>query len=115
MGVVVVHPFVSAVAEQADSTLVGPNEWNANHSITLSGNLLALDGLATTGVLVATGSNAFTTRSLATGNGLSLSNASGTAGNPTISITLADSSLRLTAAGIAAAPDLAITTLYGGL
>ena len=32
----VTHTFVSAKAEQTDPTLVGPNEWNASHSISAS-------------------------------------------------------------------------------
>lgn len=34
MGLVVTHTFVSPKSEQTDPTLVGPNEWNANHTIT---------------------------------------------------------------------------------
>lgn len=33
MSLIVTHNFVSAKSEQTDPTLVGPNEWNANHNI----------------------------------------------------------------------------------
>lgn len=34
MALTVVHPFVSPVADEGDPDIVGPNEWNANHTVT---------------------------------------------------------------------------------
>jgi hypothetical protein len=50
-----------------------------------SAELTALAGTAGTGIYVRTGTGSSTTRSLAAGAGISISNADGTAGNPTIS------------------------------
>jgi hypothetical protein len=40
MAVSVVHPFSSPVADAGSATEVGPNEWNANHTVTLTGPAL---------------------------------------------------------------------------
>jgi hypothetical protein len=40
MSITVNHKFVSPKAEQSDSTLVGPNEWNAIHSAIDTSNIL---------------------------------------------------------------------------
>jgi hypothetical protein len=50
-----------------------------------SAELTATAGLATTGIMIRTGAGTKTTRSLAAGAGISISNTDGTAGNPTIS------------------------------
>lgn len=56
-------------------------------SVQLAGQVLALHNLATSGVIVRTGADTFASRSLATGTtGVSLSNADGISGNPTISL-----------------------------
>jgi hypothetical protein len=49
-------------------------------------DLTALAGLSTTGLVVRTGAGTAATRSIAVGSGLSLTNADGVAGNPTISL-----------------------------
>ena len=51
MAVTVTHPFVSAIADGADTTLVRPSNWNATHSI--SGTLDITNG--GTGVTTGTG------------------------------------------------------------
>lgn len=51
-----------------------------------SDNLTAVAGLSTTGIVVRTGAGSAVTRAIATGPGLSLTNADGVAGNPTISL-----------------------------
>lgn len=50
-----------------------------------SAELTSLAGQVSTGILIRTGAGAHTERSLAAGAGISISNADGTAGNPTIS------------------------------
>jgi hypothetical protein len=50
-----------------------------------SAELTGTAGLSTTGIIIRTGAGTKTTRSLAAGGGISISNADGTAGNPTIS------------------------------
>ena len=42
MAVTVTHPFVSAILDGADATLVRPSNWNATHSI--SGTLDVANG-----------------------------------------------------------------------
>jgi len=39
MSVKVIHSFVSTKSEQADPSLIGPNEWNAQHTVTDSSNI----------------------------------------------------------------------------
>jgi hypothetical protein len=34
MAVVVTHPFVSAIADSGDTSIVQPSDWNANHVVT---------------------------------------------------------------------------------
>lgn len=46
MALTVTHPFVSAIADGVDNTLVQPSDWNANH--TISGALLTATALKTT-------------------------------------------------------------------
>lgn len=73
MTLVITHPFVSAVSEGSDPTLVGPNEWNANHTLTgtvsvaqggsgitsgTSGGVLYFSGSTTTASSAALAANA---------------------------------------------------------
>lgn len=48
----VVHPFVSAIADSGDATLLQPSNWNAAHTVTYSGMVSGgvLYGTSTTGV-----------------------------------------------------------------
>lgn len=48
--------------------------------------LQALSSLSTTGIMIRTGTNTFATRTLAVGDGLTLMNADGVSGNPTINL-----------------------------
>lgn len=52
----------------------------------LDTDLTALAGVATTGILVRTGSGSATTRTLTAGTGISIANGDGVVGNPTISV-----------------------------
>jgi hypothetical protein len=60
---------------------------SGNPTLALANDLSALEGLASTGIAVRTGTDAWTQRSIAvSGSGLSISNGSGVSGNPTLSI-----------------------------
>lgn len=66
----------------------------AADSVGLTGQALALHNLATNGFFVRTGASTVTARSIATsGNGISLTNGDGVAGNPTITLSAALSSV----------------------
>ena len=66
----------------------------SNSPITSSGSILInlsvqlqnLSSLVTTGIMTRTGTNTFAARSLSTGTGLTISNADGISGNPTINL-----------------------------
>lgn len=61
---------------------------SGNPTLVLANDLAALEGLSTTGLIVRTGTDTATTRSLAvSGSGLAVSNATGVGGDPTITIT----------------------------
>lgn len=63
-------------------------------TVGLTGQALALHNLATNGFFVRTGSGTVTARSIATsGSGIAVSNGDGVAGNPTVSLTAALSSI----------------------
>lgn len=47
MAVTVTHPFVSAIPDGIDTTLVRPSNWNATHSITGSIGTVTVTGGAT--------------------------------------------------------------------
>jgi hypothetical protein len=58
-------------------------------TIGLTGNALSLHNLATNGLVTRTAANTLTSRSVATsGNGISISNGDGVAGNPTLSLNI---------------------------
>jgi hypothetical protein len=66
----------------------------AGDSVALAGRALALHNLTTMGFVVQTGPQTYAGRSVAvSGSGISISNGDGTAGNPTISLTAALSSV----------------------
>jgi hypothetical protein len=66
----------------------------AGDSVALTGRALALHNLTTTGFVVQTGAGTYAGRSVAvSGSGISISNGDGTAGNPTVSLTAALSSI----------------------
>lgn len=80
----------------AARTIVGPsagiavtngNGATGNPTLTLSNDLAAVEGLSTTGIAVRTGTDSWATRTLVAGSSrLSISNASGAVGNPTIDV-----------------------------
>lgn len=52
----------------------------------INGNLTALSGLSTNGIIVKTNSNILTTRSIVVTEGLSITNGNGISGNPTLAV-----------------------------
>ena len=72
-----------------------------NPTIDLDSDLIALAALSTNGIITRTATGAITTRTIAVGAGLTIADAAGVAGNPTISMDGALSSLSsLTTTGI---------------
>jgi hypothetical protein len=85
----VVFDGLSAVAGSGLS-LTSPAGAGLPSTITTTGNLAALDDLASTGIAVRTGASTWTTRSIAvSGSGLSIANAGGVAADPTITLATA--------------------------
>lgn len=79
----------------AGRTLIGPvagitvtdgNGVSGNPTLALANDLSAVEGLSGTGIAVRTATDTWTTRSVAAGTGLSVSNGSGVSGNPTLSL-----------------------------
>jgi hypothetical protein len=60
---------------------------SGNPTLALANDLSALEGLASTGLAVRTGTDTWTQRSVAAGTGISVSNGDGVSGNPTITNT----------------------------
>lgn len=84
----VVADGLSAVAGSGLS-LSSPAGAGLPSTITTTGNLAALDDLATTGIAVRTGASTWTTRSIGvSGTGLSIANAGGVAADPTITLAM---------------------------
>ncbi|MGI0075917.1 MAG: beta strand repeat-containing protein, partial [Nitrosopumilaceae archaeon] len=75
----------------------------------LANDLLAVEGLTTTGIAVRTAADTWTTRSLVAGTGISITNVDGVAGNPTISNT-GVTSVGLSAPSIFAVSGSPVTT-----
>jgi hypothetical protein len=77
------NPALGTITQPA----AGLTVTNGAGSITLAlaNDLAAVEGLSTTGLAVRTGTDTWTTRTLAAGSGISISNADGISGNPTIS------------------------------
>jgi hypothetical protein len=69
-----------------------------NPTLTLANDLAALEGLSGTGVVVRTGTDTMTTRTITAGTGISIADGDGVAGNPTITATGTYSEAQITAA-----------------
>jgi hypothetical protein len=81
------HINHTTVSISAGSGLTGGGDISATRTLSLTGQALALHNLATDGIIIRSGSGAVTARSIAvSGTGLSIANANGLAGNPTITI-----------------------------
>lgn len=70
----------------ANNGIVGGGDLTSDRTLGLTGNALSLHNMASTGMIVRTGSNTLTTRTIANGTGISITNGTGVSGNPTISI-----------------------------
>ena len=77
---------IAMTAPIAGITVTGsPITTSGTLTLSLANDLAAVEGLATTGLAVRTGTDAWTTRSILAGSGISITNGSGTAGDITIS------------------------------
>lgn len=65
----------------------GPITTSGTLTFALANDLAAVENLATNGIAVRTGTSTWATRSLTAGTGISITNADGVGGNPTISAT----------------------------
>lgn len=79
---------VSLVAPASGITITNPNGITGNPTFALSNDLAAVENLSGIGIAVRTANNTWTLRNLAVGTGLSITNADGVAGNPTIANTI---------------------------
>jgi hypothetical protein len=79
--------------------LTGGGDLSANRTLSLTGQALALHNFTNTGFILRTGDATYTTRALAAGDGLTVTNGSGIAGNPTFAVdsTVVRTSRNLTA------------------
>lgn len=66
--------------------LTGGGDLSANRTIALAGQALAFNDFGGTGILIRTGDAAFTSRSIAAGDGIGVTNGSGITGNPSIAV-----------------------------
>jgi len=108
MAVTVTHPFVSAVADGADATVVRPSNWNATHSLTGT-------------VDVVNGGTGASTASITSFNNITGYTASGATGTTSTNLVFSASPTftgTLGAAAITASTTLGVTglsTLSGGV
>lgn len=79
---------VAAAQPAAGLTISGsPITSSGTLTFALANDLAAVEGLATTGIAVRTGTDTWNTRTLTAGTGISITNGDGVAGNPTITAT----------------------------
>lgn len=76
----------SLTAPAAGFTITNPAGVAGNPTFALSNDLAALEGLSGTGFAVRTAADTWVQRSIGVGSGLTISNADGVAGNPTINL-----------------------------
>lgn len=90
----------------------GPITTSGSITLALANDLAAVENLATNGIAVRTGTSTWATRSLTAGTGITITNADGVAGNPTISATNNGTvtSVALTAPSIFSVTGSPITT-----
>ncbi|MDF2747923.1 MAG: hypothetical protein K0S98_2210 [Propionibacteriaceae bacterium] len=88
-------------APAAGITVTNGNGVSGNPTLVLANDLSALEGLGSTGLAARTGTDTWAQRSIAvSGTGLSVSNADGSSGNPTVSMAGGKYTLWVPAAGI---------------
>lgn len=89
---------VAATAPAAGFTISGsPITGSGTFTFALSDDLAAVEGLSGTGIAVRTAANTWANRTLAAGTGISIANADGASGNPTITNSAPDQTVALTA------------------
>ncbi|MCS7316953.1 MAG: hypothetical protein NZZ41_01335 [Candidatus Dojkabacteria bacterium] len=72
----------------AGTGLTGGGDLSTSRTLSLTGQALAFHNLNTSGIVVRTGTDTVTTRTLQAGSGISITNADGVGGNPVISSTI---------------------------
>jgi len=89
-----------------------------NLELALADDLAALEGLATTGLATRTASNTWTTRTIAEGTGIDVTNGDGVSGNPTIAFDVTEvtalATSYLTDDAMSAVPAANVLTVAGG-
>jgi hypothetical protein len=100
--------IVTGVGTSATRTLTGPaagitvtngNGVSGNPTLALANDLAGVEGLSGTGLAVRTATDTWTNRTLTPGTGISITNANGVSGNPTITNSAPDQTVSLTNGG----------------
>lgn len=76
----------SSVTITAGTGLTGGGDLSANRTISVTGRLLNIHNISTTGIIATRSTGVSATRTITAGNGITVANGDGDAGNPTITL-----------------------------